>query len=280
LGELFNVFSFEALSALSADDVEAIAKKAGKIMAKGEVANWIAQSKMLAAKKSDDFLADDESDGVEMAVSQSPSIWKPIASFVVEFQQKVEDGQVQRRTTVHHMEADEEISWPGIEREQLGLWLEQHVQVNNPPPKIESAAAAPKIPRKTAEGIRPGQVRVRQQEDYLATLSLLQPERPFLGHVHHAEPITLEVDFELDDSETEQTGRQHTGYEAQCELRNLTANQKPRYLEMEREVLLNCLTYKTDLSKLQPGIYHLAVLMRGKRPSDNAYFELPKLNIM
>lgn len=275
LGELFDVYSFEALSGLSAEEVEATAKKAGKILAKGDVADWIAQGKVLAAEKSSGSGVKAGSD-----VAATLSSWKPIASFVVEFQQKDEGDQLQRRTTVHHMEADEEISWPGIEREQLGLWLEQHVQVSNLPPKTKSTAAVAKSPTKKVEVMRPTQVRLFQEPDYLSTLSLDASERPFLGHIYHEEAVTLEVDFEMEDSAAAQTQRRQTRYDAQCELHNLTANQKPSYLEMQRDVLPNCLTYRTDLSALEPGIYRLAVVLRGERPLDSAYFELPKLNIL
>jgi len=273
LGELFDVYSFEALSTLSAEEVEKTAKKAGKILAKGDVAEWIAQGKVLAAEKG-------SGSGVKAGSGSAAALptWKPIASFVVEFQQKDDGEQVQRRTRAHYMEADEEITWPGIEREQLGLWLERHVQVSDPPPKQEMAAENP--PAEKPEVMKPTQVRLRQRPNYLSSLSLVQPERPFLGHVHHEEPVTLEVDFELGDLADDQIQQPQTRYEAQCEVRNLTADQKAYYLEMKGNVLPNCLTYKTDLSKLEPGIYRLAVLMRGERPLDATYFELPKLNIL
>jgi hypothetical protein len=274
LGERFAVYSFEALGRLTVEEIEEAAREAGKILPNGEVAGWIAQAKRLAAEK--ESRADLEN-AVETAVPTAAPLWKPIASFVVEFQEKVAVGQPQRRTRVHYMEADMETTWPGIEREQLGLWIEQHVQVNDPgaEPVVEARPEPEKV-----DALKPTQVRIRQRPDYVSSLDMSRQERPFLGHVHHEEPITLEVDFELDAPAAGQSWQQQAAYSAQCEVHNLTSGQKTFYLEMEGGMAMDCLTYKTKLSEVEPGMYSLAVLLRGKRPLGTSYFELPKLNVL
>ncbi|MCP4422573.1 MAG: hypothetical protein GY805_38675 [Chloroflexi bacterium] len=271
LGELFDVHTFGALGGLKIEEAEKISKKAGKILAKGEIADWVAKAKALAAEKGS---RSDLDNVAKTAVPNAKSFWKPIASFVVEFQEKDEADRQQRRTKVHYMEADIETTWPGIEHEQIGLWIEQHVQVSEltPAPVEEIESILEKV-----DTFKPMQVRICQRPDYSSMLDMGQPERPFLGHVHHEEPITLEVDFELDPPVA---GQPRADYNAQCEVHNLTTGQKVYYLEMVSDFSTNCLTYKTKLAEMEPGIYGLAVLMRGKRPLNTTYFELPKLNIL
>jgi hypothetical protein len=283
LGELFDVYTFGALSRLSGKETEKLAKKAGKIFPEGEIALWIAKAKALVAEKSSrSELEDTESIVVETAVPTTPHIWKPIASFVVEFQERDDAGQLERRTKVHYMEADREKTWPGIAREQLGLWIEQHVQVSEPQVSepTEKLAKKTKPVAENANAIKPTQVRIHQRPDFLSTLDVTQPKRPFLGHVHHEEPIMLEVDFELDGPGTNQTWQPQAPYSAQCEVHNLTTDQKAYFLEMKGKFSKDRLTYKTKLAEMEPGIYRLAVLMRGKRSLGTTYFELPKLNIL
>ena len=278
LNELFDIHSFAALGNLSVEIVEKKAKQEGKILPNGEIASWIAQAKALAAEKKNSVDHEDELVSVvETAVPTAMPPWKPIASFVVEFQEKAEDEQPQSRTKVHYMEGDLEKTWPGIEREELGLWIEQHVQVSEPAAKL---VVETKPEMEEAVAVKPTQVRIRQRPDYLSSLDMAEPERPFLGHVHHEEPITLEVDFELDASKSGQSRRPQAAFNAQCEVHNLTGGQKAYYLEMEGDVSTNCLTYKTKLSEVEPGMYSLAVLLRGKRPLGTTYFELPKLNVL
>jgi len=278
LGELFDVYTFGALSRLSGEEAEKVAKKAGKIFPEGEFAGWIAKAEALAAEKNNQSDLDDaDLDVVETAVPIAPHIWKPIASFIVEFQERSDAGRLERRTKVHFMEADREKTWPGIEREQLGLWIEQHVQVSEPTPKLVIKA---KPVEEKASSVKPIQVRIRQRPDFLSTLDVTQPKRPFLGHVHHQEPITLEVDFALDEPVMNQALQPQTIYNAQCEVNNLTSDKKTYFLEMKGDFSKDRLTYKTKLVEMEPGIYRLAVLMRGKRSLGTTYFELPKLNVL
>ncbi|MEZ4594097.1 MAG: hypothetical protein R3D55_23595 [Chloroflexota bacterium] len=141
LGEQFNVYSYEALSELSAEAVETAARQAGKNLPQSKVVEWIAQSKDFVAKKQNGNPAPANPE-------KDPTAWVPIASFVVEFQQKREAAQVQQRTTVHYMEQDQQITWPGFEYEQLGRWLAQQVPVQEP-----EVAVAP-VPAKTAKSAK------------------------------------------------------------------------------------------------------------------------------
>ncbi|MCA9943807.1 MAG: hypothetical protein KC449_10015 [Anaerolineales bacterium] len=278
LAELFDVFTFEALGQLPITATEEAARQAGKILPKGELASWVAQAKALAAAKSSEAnVAAEEKMVVETAVPQPNPFWKPIASFVVEFQERDEAGRPQRRTKVHYMEADMEMNWPGIAREELGLWIEQHVQLSESAPE-PVAAARPVVEEKLS--VQPAQVRLRQQPNFLATLDMDHPARPFLGHVHHQEPITLEVDFNLEASDKDHPGLPPEAYSAHCEMQNLTAGQKTVYLEMKGDLSANRLTYKTRLTDVEPGMYRLGVLVRAERPLSTTYFDLPMLNIL
>jgi hypothetical protein len=56
-----------------------------------------------------------------------PEPWVAFASFVVEFQARVEEPQVQQ-TKVHFIETDTWMHWPGIEKMQLCQWILAHTQ--------------------------------------------------------------------------------------------------------------------------------------------------------
>ena len=278
--EQFHVDSYAALGDLSVEEVETAAKKSGKILAPAQISDWIEQARTLVVPNEVKEAA------VETAVANPPPLWKPIASFVVEYQERTEAGQPQRRTKAHYMEADEEITWPGIEREQIGLWIEQHVKVPEPQvaiprPTAAKKPAAPTVLAKRAAppvaAIKPVQVRVRQQPDYLSVVDIAEAERPFLGHVHHENPVLLEIDFALDPVAAESP---QTVFAAHCHVRNLSAGEKAHYLEMRGKVAPHCHTYTCDLSELEPGIYGLGVLVREERPFGTAYFALPKLNVL
>lgn len=275
----FKVDSFAALAALSVDEVELAAKKAGKRLPKGEVAGWIAQGKTLAAEKE------------ETAVAPKQPAWKPFASFVVEFQQNSEDETGQRRTKVHYMEEDKEVIWPGIERERLGLWLGQYVQVQEELPEAKQPAAPPKasappakptpLPPKARAArltVRATNVHLGRPPDDVIVVHLDEGERPFLTHIYHQQLKTLALDFAL---EPDKAGQPLPQLAVQCQLHNLTTTrQSPVCLDMQRDLESAGLRYQTKLTPLAPGIYRIRLFLHGERPLRPPYLELPKLNVL
>lgn len=286
LGEQLHVASYEALSELTVAEVEVAAKRAGKKLAPALIADWIEEAQLLAAQQGEGMTQKGAVAVAETAVTHPAPTWEPFASFVVEYQERPHSGQPQRRTRVHYMEADEETTWPGIEREQIGLWIEQHVKVPEPKavvakPTVVQKPTAPAVKAKHAATpkvvVKLLQVRMRQQPDYLSVVDLTEPKRPFLGHAHHEKPVTLEIDFAPEPAAAEP---QQTAMTAHCHVRNLSVGEKAHYLEMHGNSAPHSFTYRCDLLLVEPGIYCLGVLVRKERPLGMAYFELPKLNVL
>lgn len=61
--------------------------------------------------------------------SRNQSDWRPIATFVVEFELRDgEGGALERRTRAHHHEATRDKAWPGFVRAELCDWIASQVQ--------------------------------------------------------------------------------------------------------------------------------------------------------
>lgn len=145
LREKLNVSSLQDLAALSPDKIEAKLKADGQIVSRTTIELWVVQAAQLA--------------GATTPVMSKDAGWKPIASFVVEFQEN-EVGSVvpERRTKAHHVEADKNQMWSGIEHEELCAWMVQRLSEVVTPlteqsvdstiaiesqPAVETAQAAP-----------------------------------------------------------------------------------------------------------------------------------------
>ncbi|MBK7896534.1 MAG: hypothetical protein WAS33_03030 [Candidatus Promineifilaceae bacterium] len=284
LGEQFNVYSYAALSELSAEAVETAARQAGKNLPQSMVVEWIAQSKALVAEK--------ENESSRPAnPEKEPHAWIPIASFVVEFQQKSAASPPQRRTTVHYMEQDQEITWPGFEYEQLGLWLAQQIPVDEPEvvlaPAPAKTAKTLKMPKRlmakqqtavTLPKIVPTEVRLVQQSGEELVAHLEEGERPFLAHIDHntLKSVTLAFRPEFD-----QPDQPLPPFVVQCRLENMEDfRQPPICLEMRRDYAASGLGYQAELAGLAPGIYRVILNLQAVRPLQKTWFELPKLNVL
>jgi hypothetical protein len=114
LRDRLNVVSFQALAALSVEEIEAQLKEDNQIVSRAAIESWIAQAARLAGSSAPRHPAMSRESG-----------WKPVASFVVEFQEHEVEGE--RRTRVHHVEADKNRMWSGIEHEELCAWMVQQL---------------------------------------------------------------------------------------------------------------------------------------------------------
>jgi hypothetical protein len=111
LRESLNVHTYQDLVALSTAQIEAQLKADGQIASRNAIEGWLHQAQEYAASTRTSSPA--REDG-----------WKPVASFVVEFQTREVEGRADElRTAVHHMEEDTGTYWPGIESRKLSQWM-------------------------------------------------------------------------------------------------------------------------------------------------------------
>lgn len=259
----FGVVTYAKLAALSVDEIEDRLKLEGKIPSRNEIKAWLDQAKSLAALQSE---------------------WKPLASYVVEFQTRtLSDQTVERRTSVHYMEADTSMTWPGIEHEALCHWMNQQA---NLPESIAAEATEPAVEETAVpmpDKLKATQARLVQQSDFVASIELGETERPFFGHVTHQQPISLEVDFEMPGWDMPVKAFPHAEYRTHCHLHNLSTGEQSRLMDMQvKQPTEKRPFYRTKLSdvSLEPGMYELGILVRGRNPLSTNYVKLPKLNVL
>lgn len=113
LRETFDVYTFADLAALSAEAIEAQFKAEKKVIARSEIEGWLREAQKRASVNNP-----------ERETSSPNENWRTLATFEIVFEeQTAQDGSVLRRTTVHHMEADETRTWPQIEQPGLLSWM-------------------------------------------------------------------------------------------------------------------------------------------------------------
>lgn len=296
LADVFGVYTFADLADLSIDQVEAVAREEGVILSRNKIASWIEQANDLVASKPAAETGGDDNDTDDLAGTNELTTlpvslqdnddngkvetWEPIASFVVEFQERTLSGQpAARRTAVHHMETDIGTTWPGIADTQLCQWMGKQAklkEVTVPKPPVSSSPTA------TAVTVQITRARLQQQPNFSTICEMAYEKRPFLGHVSHEKPMTLAVELELSTAATGNLPGQ-LQYQARCHVQNLTTEKKAYYLEMKNTPPSGDETvYQSTLPELQldPGIYKLGILVSGKPPLNTNYFELPKLNVL
>jgi hypothetical protein len=161
------VTSYARLAALSADELVAALKAGGQVASRRIVEPWLEQARQLAA-------AAENAD------------WVPLASFVVEFQGRKTTGAL--RTVVHHVEADDDEMWPGVEPRRASDWMLERAPESN-----LANVNAPPAPRLTV-----GPIRVRRRDtadtEVAAAASTGGAMAPGL---RHDEPFALEIPVDV-----------------------------------------------------------------------------------
>lgn len=110
LRDVFGVHTFGDLANLTVDEIQSQLKK-GQVVSRSDIASWIEQADQLT--------------GRQKPRKPPENGWHPIASFVVEYQKNERMGML--RTTVHHMEADKTLEWPGVEYDEVFQWMVQQL---------------------------------------------------------------------------------------------------------------------------------------------------------
>lgn len=291
-----NVFTFQDLAGLTADEIESRLRAEGQIASRGEVEKWIAQAQELAA--TNDLSPRQVVDTVEAEVGEQANSlategqWKPFASFVVEFQARESRSRTaERRTTVHYMEADRSKTWPGIEGERLCQWMLQQVgeRVQREPesekkPSVEELRAA--VPPTAAQ---PAEVKISEirafQPPQAETLSAIsEAGQPFLGFIRGDEIFALEAAFELAAQAAGEVVKGQRAYRAQFYAHGMSTGTTTHLGDTEPGNLVeNQLSYTATLPEatLPPGLYRLQVLTKLEGPYPIlTHLEIPLLQVV
>lgn len=130
LKETFGVRGFRDLAGLSPEDIERKLKAEGRErVSRKTIESWVAQARVRASEeKGKPSVAASAKDSRGRA-GREPSEWKPVTSFVVEFQSRRGEGDEQAwRTSVHYMERDLSETWAGIDCGALCRWMTEQLR--------------------------------------------------------------------------------------------------------------------------------------------------------
>jgi hypothetical protein len=209
LRESLGVYTFRELSAWSAAEIEARLRAEGEIVSLKEIARWIAQARKLApeAEPSPERSTHAESrESAHAGPAAAPGKWKPFASFIVEFQSRTDaDGEEALQTSVHHIEADRGMTWPGIETVQHCAWMRAQLGEQARLPRSETGVA----PVAEAGAVRPlarpaptarveiDQVRIFQPPEAPQPTGIACAGVPFGAPIRGGESFALEASYHV-----------------------------------------------------------------------------------
>lgn len=308
LRDSLNVRTYLDLAELSIEEIESALKAEGQIVSRDAIREWIAQAKERAATVNSSSQHDKEHTG--------DSEWTQFASFVVAFEtRKVDDQIEEKRTTVHYVEEDtgetwQGPSWSGIVSEQPCQWmLEQLDEKDWQQPKEERPTQAPptEVPRVEPPPTEPPPVETTPTEPSpaevppmtveITQIRAFQPpginiptgigeaNQPFIGLLRRGEPFVLEVAFVLPELAAADILTREIPYGANFYVRNMATGASLSLGDTEPDTIVSgkasYLAKLPDEVALQPGMYHLGVLLRLRsRPPSATHLEVPLLQVV
>jgi len=165
LRDTFGVYTFRDLANASPVKIENRLKTEGKITARAKIEEWLAQARLLADEAG-------EPDTPEALSMPKQSAWKAVSTFVVIFEERQTDGQRQFQTKAHHMEADANETWQGIDPPGLVDWMVAQLGLKG----LEAQAATVAAPSEAQEVAQPLYSDTLAQ--HIAKVQQLAGERP------------------------------------------------------------------------------------------------------
>jgi hypothetical protein len=131
--ETFGVRNARDLAALSPDDIESRLKAEGRSrVSRPTIESWLAEARRRASQaKRESTRTSAGRSGKKFAVEE-PIEWRPVASFVLEFQSRGGDEATDERwrTVAHYVEQDLDEIWPGLDCIALCGWMADHLETS------------------------------------------------------------------------------------------------------------------------------------------------------
>jgi hypothetical protein len=306
LAAVFGVRTYGDLAALSGDDIEAQLKAEGKPYSRSEIELWPQEAVELAAEKAESSIDTTAEPSVsevgEPPANETPQQeavaphaqgeqWKPVATFIVEFQtRQTKDQAIEQRTKVNYHDTDQEVVWPGIESEPISQWIIEQACEKLHPEIREAPTAKPEAEPVTKEAL-PGRLsvaitdlRLYQPAGMEATLVRGEDGRPDLGVVDGGSPFRVEVDFELEGQATAVIGRREIPYRVQFHAHDRHTGDRVHLGDAEPGMLVSDrVSYSALLGgvKLPASTYRLQVVVIAESEKVvPGYLELPMLRVV
>lgn len=317
LKESFKVESFGDLAAISCSDIQAGLKSIGRAASKNKIEEWLIQARELAGTPSRAQERDDRSEVERSAGKPQKDSWKPFASFVVEFQaRKGKNGSEKQRSTVHHVEADKNEKWTGIEGERLCRWMLERIGEEMPerskekqsfemPPapspatQVSSAESQPVEPppveakAEPSAAVRPAgpppvtleisEVRAFQPPETETPRVIARAGEVSGGVLRAGEPVSFEISVQLAGPGATEIAKSHTQFRTDIYAHNRSTvvdtylgDARPTPTEEGKS------SYATVLRRtmLERGTYRLDCLATlESRPPSRGYLKVPVLRV-
>ncbi len=294
LRNTFQIHTYQDLASLSAENIQNRLKEEGQIASLVAIHAWLAKARELATSVPGSH--SDEQDSLEerLTTGVSPLVrengWKPIASFVVEFQSHQGESHAKKqRTAVHHMEADTGMTWSGIETSKLCQWMSDQVsvfsgfqsdEINDSSEENGSAeAAAP-----SSAKIKITQVLLFQPPKTPSPVYPIEVGNPQEGYVKGNKPFQGEIGFQVTGVSAAEITRQPVNFTLQAYNYEISSGKSAALGEAITIPLQDGkFDYNSSLQPLSltPGKYRLWITVTLPIPfTVPDFYEIPVLNVL
>ena len=266
LKQSFNIRTFQDLAKLTVAQIEKKMKLDGQIISRKAIEVWLDQAAEFTIHVSEAQQPTEESSaelktGLPNAMPRENG-WKPIASFVVEYQTNEISGRPrEQRTVAHYMEKDVTKTWAGLEAKQLCQWI------NGQLPQIQSAGSV--TTRKTA-AVKITQMRILQASNSTSPVQKIDPGTRYQAKVLHEEPFAFEVEFELVGQNAEDVARNKVGWSAESKIFDPASGASPQFCKSGPKFFeRGRFKYELNLPEisLKQGSYRVWVTITSERSS-------------
>lgn len=154
LKKTFGIQRIRDLARLSPDDIEHELRAEGRErVSRKAIDAWVTEARVRASEETGEETGKSAitapAKDLGGRARDDPPEWKPLTSFVIEFQSRTEEGvQPAWRTSVHYLEQDLNETWAGIDCAGLCQWMTEHLRDAEGPadlghPEEASAEEAP-----------------------------------------------------------------------------------------------------------------------------------------
>jgi hypothetical protein len=294
LKQSFNIRTFQDLASLSVAQIEEKIKLDGLIVSRKAIESWLERAAEFSSHAGEVLLPTEETSaelttGVSNAMPRENG-WKPIASFVVEYQtQEAGDQPTEQRTVVHYMEEDRTRNWVGIEGKQLCEWIIDQIphefarnQEEQEQPRTQSGGAS-SAGKSTAVKIT--QMRIHQASNPTSPVQAVDRGVRFQGTVLRDQPFAFEVNFELVGPKAEEVAERKIGWSAESRTFDPTSRTSPQLCESgPNSFEKGCLKYELSLPEisLKQGVYRIWILITPEQSSIALpdFLDIPKLQVI
>ena len=275
----FGVRTFQDLANLTVAQIEEKMQTDGLIISRKAIETWLVQASELASRADEASqipkeLPDELLTGVSNSMPREDG-WKPVASFVVEYQtRKIGERPIEQRTVAHHMEEDRTRTWPFIEGKQLCQWIINQIpqELSRNQEKHELLYAQPpgEYSDIKSTAVKITQLRILQPANSTSPVQTIDPGIAAQASVLHEQPFTFEVDFQLVGPTAEEVARSKIGWSAETRTFDPVSSTNPQLCESgPKSFEKGRLKYELDLPEinLKQGNYRMWLLVTPERPS-------------